>query len=123
MIAMPNERGSGAKVLEILKSAGVNLIGIVGYEMGPTQAALHVVADAPERACAAIQAAGLTCQSVESIAVELANEPGSCAGMLRALADAGIDVDHCYATTNGSGAALCVLRTKDNAKALSVLQS
>lgn len=121
IVSMPNEGGSGAKVLEAIAGSGVNVEGLVGYGVSPTQAFLHVLTDNPDGSCAALQGAGLSCECKECVAVELPNEAGAMARTLRKLADAGIDVEHCYGSALGSGQALCVLRTSDNAKAVSLL--
>lgn len=121
IVSMPNEGGAGAKVLEAIAGAGVNVVGLVGYGTGPTQAFLHVLTDNPSRSCTALQGAGLNCECHECVTVELTNEAGAMAKAMRKLADAGIDIEHCYGSALGSGPALCVMKTSDNSKAASLL--
>jgi hypothetical protein len=96
------------------------VVAVVGYAMGPDNAAIHVVADDLDKACSALQSAGFDCQKSEAVAVELPNTPGACARMMRDLANEGIALEHCYASASGDKA-LCVFRSSDNAKTLSVL--
>ncbi|HWP30150.1 MAG TPA: hypothetical protein VNK96_00255 [Fimbriimonadales bacterium] len=120
IITLPNERGAGAKLLETVAKAGVNLNGIVGYEMGPNEACIHVVADDYDKACSAIQNAGYSCQGSDVLLVDVPNAPGSCAEILKKLADEGVDVEYCNATAL-EGRSLFVIKTKDNDKALAAL--
>lgn len=119
-VELSNETGSGAKVFETLANAGVNLSGLVGYEMGPESAVIHVVAEDHDRVCSTLQGAGYKCDSAEVVLVDVENRIGAAAEVFNKLASAGIPVEHCYSTA-ASGQALMVLRTSDNAKALSVL--
>jgi len=121
IISMPNEGGSGAKVLEAIAGAGVNVVGLVGYGAGPTQAFIHLLTDNPSQSCTVLQNAGLNCECHECVTVELPNKVGAMAKAMRKLADAGISVEHCYGSALGSGPALCVLKTSDNAKAAPLL--
>ncbi len=121
IVSIPNEGGSGANVLEAIAGAGVTVIGLVGYGVGPAQAFLHVLTDNPSRACTALQSAGFSCECHECVTFELPNEAGEMAKALRTLADSGLNIEHCYGSSLGPGAALCVLRTSDNAKAATLL--
>lgn len=123
IVNIKNEPGEGARLLSLLAEKGVNLEGFVGYGMGPdAPACMHVAAEKPDDACEVIKGAGFDCQMSECVTVEVPNEPGESAKVLRKLADAGVDVEHCYATAAGIGSGLIILRTKDNAKAVSVLK-
>lgn len=120
IVTIKNEKGAGATLLETVAKAGVNLSGIVGYEVGPNEAHMHVVADDYDKACSAIQSAGYSCQSADVLLVDVANSPGSCAEILKQIANAGVDIEHCYATALG-GRSMFVIKTKDDDKALAAL--
>jgi hypothetical protein len=120
-VTFANETGAGAKLLGALAGAGVNLLGVVGYELGAEQAAMHVLAEDADKACATIRASGYACESVEVVLVDVDDRSGAAAGVLGKLAAAGVSVEHCYATAGSGGKALLVLRTKDNARAMTAL--
>ena len=122
VIPIINQTGAGAKALECLEKAGVNLSGFVGYSISAEQAFIHIVADAMDQAFNALTKAGYECQRGKVVLVEVPNVPGGVAKVLRKLAGAGVDVEHCWASALGSGSALCVFRAKDNAGALKALQ-
>ncbi|MEM2786555.1 MAG: hypothetical protein QW652_07820 [Candidatus Nitrosotenuis sp.] len=122
-VVFPNEMGAGAHLVESLSSRGCNLIGIVGYTMGPGEAVMHLCADDPELLASAIESSGHSSQRSEVLMVELDNTPGSLASALKRTSDAGVDVVHCYASALSGSQCLLVMRTSDNSKALSVLSS
>jgi len=119
IVTIGNEKGAGARLLDTIAKSGVNLSGVVGYEMG-NEAYVHIVADDYDKACTAIQAAGYSCQGSDVLLVEVSNAPGSCAEVLKKIADAGVDVDSCYASALGDRS-LFVIKTKDNDKAFAAL--
>jgi len=46
-VVVPNKPGKGAKLLDALKEAGVNLVAIWGYPVGKSKARIDMVAEDP----------------------------------------------------------------------------
>lgn len=119
-VSVENKLGAGGRMLAYLAPARVNLHGFTGWSEGD-KACFLLVAEDSEKAKNALEAAGYGCDCFEVLLVSTPNRPGAVAEMLRKLGDAGIDIDHFSATATGTEA-LCILRTSDNQKALSLLQ-
>ena len=121
-VSITNETGSGAKLLATLEKAGLNMKGVVGYQLGQDQASMHVLVEDYGKACEAIRNAGYSCETVDVALVEVEDRLGAVAEVLGRLAKAGIPVEHCYATAGTGGRSLLALRTKDNVKAMMALR-
>jgi hypothetical protein len=95
---LPNQPGTGARVLDALGHAGVNIIGACAVSQDG-DSTVHLAVDDAEEA-----------RTVE-------DRPGAGARLLRRLGDAGINVDFLYLASNNR----LVLGVADVNKALGVL--
>ncbi|RMG25671.1 MAG: ACT domain-containing protein [Armatimonadetes bacterium] len=121
IVEIRDEVGAGAAALETLSKQRINLACFVGYGVPGGKAYLHLVPEDPERAQAALASAGYAVQIHDAILYVAEDRPGLAADVLRTLADAGISVEHCYATSVGATNALLVIRTKDDDRATAAL--
>lgn len=119
-LAMENQPGELARVGEALGNAGVNIEGVCGLGMGG-RGVIHVCVLDGAAARTALEAAGLTVESVEDAILteplQGTQEPGTLGVMARRVADAGINVRALYLATGDRG----VMVTDDNARVMGML--
>ena len=118
-VTTDNKVGTLLKVAAPIKEAGVSIRACCAWGDG-TKANFLLVTDNNDKANQALKKAGLSPQESEAVLTELPNRIGSLAEAAQKLANAGVDIDHCYVSASG-GQALAVFATKDNAKALKAL--
>jgi hypothetical protein len=120
-IFLENKLGTLAEVTEIMGGAGIDLRAL---SLADTEdfGLLRVIADDPGKALELLRAAGFVVSVTQTLAVPITDSPGELARVLRALADAGVDVEYSYAfITRKEGDAYVILRVADNAQAQKVL--
>lgn len=103
---IPNKPGEGAKVLNALKDAGVNLVGLWGYPMGKgKQAALELIPETAAGFGKLAKKAGLADVEKLSGCFLIAGEDriGAMAEVMSKLAAAGINVQSAKAVCAGAG--------------------
>ncbi|TAK43726.1 MAG: hypothetical protein EPO27_14320 [Betaproteobacteria bacterium] len=120
---VPNRAGTGARMLEALRDAGVNLLAFTGFpEAGGTQVDFVPENDAAFRRAA--KGAGMKLSARKTVfLVQGDDRPGALAGTLGKLAAARINVTALDAVTAGKrrfGAILWV-KARDAARAARVL--
>lgn len=120
IVALRNELGALARILDIVGNAGVNVLALCAYELGDAGAA-HLVVDHPAKAKAALDGAGAKYELHPVLVVALDDKPGAAAAAFGKIAAAGVNVRHCYVTSAGAKSAKLVIRTADNGKAKEAL--
>jgi hypothetical protein len=123
-VVIPNKAGEGAKVLNALKEAGVNLISFWGYPIKGKKAVLDI-APADAKGCAkTLKKCGLAA-SPKKVAFFIDGEDhvGAVAEILDKLAAAGINVHAVQALCAGAGrfGSLVQVAEADEKKAKKVL--
>lgn len=121
VVTVPDEVGAGASALKVLADEHINLACFVGYGIPGGKANLHFVPENPDRASEVLQRAGYDFRVQDTILHVEADRPGLAAEILRKIAEAGVQVVHCYATAVGGTNALFVILTEDNARAAQAL--
>lgn len=121
IVEIPDEVGAGASALEALARERINLACFVGYGVGGGKAFIHLVPEDADRASEALRQGGYQAQLHDALLYVSQDRPGLAADVLRRLADAGINLIHCYATSVGATNALLVIRTDDDERAAEVL--
>jgi len=120
-VFVENKKGRLADVAEALASASVS-IRALSLADDPDYGIVRLVVDQPDTALAVLRANGHTVKESEVIAVGAQDRPGSLARILRALAEANVDVDYMYATlVPGKPDVYVILRTHDNPSAMRAL--
>jgi len=116
LISLADQPGEGAKLGEALGSAGVNIEGIcaVTHE---GRGIVHLLIEDVAGARAALEGAGMKVEGETDVIVgdlkpEQMDQPGTMGSMLRAIADAGINVSFAYLATGNR----VVIATGDNDK-------
>ena len=91
-IQLENHPGGLARVAEAIAERGINITAIAGATAGGTGAIGLMTNDDPGTR-SALDAAGIQVQEIEVIGVSLAHQPGTLAGALRRLANAGVNLE------------------------------
>lgn len=94
-VFIANEAGRVSEVTGLLGEAGVN---IRGFSVSDTidYGILRLVVDRPAEAMSALKSAGFTVREDEVICIDLPDQPGGLAGVLRVVADAGVNIEYVY---------------------------
>ncbi|MBI2920166.1 MAG: hypothetical protein HYY18_03665 [Planctomycetes bacterium] len=101
--SVPNEPGAGARLLEALRDAGVNLLACWGYPTGEG-AQIEMVPEKPALFVRAAAKAGLRLgPRQESILITGTDRPGAMAETFHKLATAGINIGASQGVATGNG--------------------
>ncbi len=121
-IFMENAAGRLAGVTDLLAEAQINLRAISiadTTEFG----ILRMVADQPERAVKLLKEAGFAARETDVIGVEVPDEPGALAHIMRLFRDEGVSIEYLYASLEHKAErAVIVLKVDDIATGLAMLE-
>ena len=123
--SVPNEPGEGARLLQELRKAGVNLLAVWGYPMG-VEAQIEMVPENPAQFVRAAAKAGLRLgPRQEAISVSGSDRTGAMAEIFSKLAAAGINIGAAQGVATGDGrwGAVLFLPPREIPKAMKVLRS
>jgi hypothetical protein len=107
--------GAGAALFGKLKEADINVAASCCYQIGP-EAYFSFVPDDIGRAEEVLREAKLEPEQQNVLLVELSNEAGAFAEVLKKISDLGIGVQSAYVTTTAKKVAMAVLKTEDDAR-------
>lgn len=100
-VILRNVPGTIADAGEAAGKAGVNIEGIGGFECGG-EGVMHVLVDDADTARAAFEGAGMEVRAQrEVVVVDVTDQPGELGRTMRRFADADVNVDLIYLTTDG----------------------
>ena len=100
-IELVDRPGTLARASDALGRAGVNIEGACGFATDG-HGVFHVLVRDGERARRALLNAGFEIQDERTVVVHpIQNKPGEAAGLLRRVADAGVNLDILYTTLDG----------------------
>lgn len=120
-VELPDEIGRLAEMTGKISEAGVSIRSMAAWVEGD-RGHLVFIPDDPSKLAECKAECTLKVESHEVICVELADEVGALNMVAKKLAIAGIGIRRCIATVAaGSGKAMAVLETSDNAKAAELL--
>lgn len=123
-LTLPNRPGTLEEAVRVLARAGVDMKALEVYARGDGGSGdAHMIVSAPEVALKALRDAGHQAELEQVVVVEVTDEVGGLAPILRTLAGAGLNVEHLYAfVTRVQGKSLCVLTLDDPSRAEALLR-
>jgi hypothetical protein len=119
VVKMPTRVGLLADISAAIRQVGVNITAVSAYEREGEGKFLLVTSDSA-KAVQALSAMGAQITEKTVVSADMQNRPGALEEAARKVADAGINIDYIYGTTNADSATL-ILKTDDDAKAAGLL--
>lgn len=119
-IFIQNKRGTLLTVLDVLKTANIQ---IIASTISDTQdfGIYRLICSDPERAFAVLSEQGITVTLTDVFAIQLEDKPGEAARVLAIFAEADINIAYMYSFLL-SGKGILVFRTTDTEKTLQVIK-
>ncbi len=110
-IFIENRTGTLLKVLELMKQSQIQMIACTIAETAE-YGIFRIICSEPQRACAELKQAGVAVAISDVFALELDDQPGGAADVVRFLGEAGVDITYMYAfLLDGRG--ILVFRTDE----------
>jgi len=94
-VRISKDDGSVSSVTKALAEAGVDIRGF-SVSDSPEHGVVRLIVDKPDVACAALAHAGMTPCATPVVVVVLPDVPGGLAGVLKAVAEAGVSIEYVY---------------------------
>ena len=115
-VFIANESGRVSEVTGLLGEHGIN---IRGFSVSDTAGfgILRLVVDRPDEALETLQDGGFTVREDEVICIDLPDRPGGLAGVLKVVAEAGVNIEYVYSLV----ATFVVINVADVDRALHLL--
>lgn len=116
-VFIENKAGRVSEITELLGRSDVN---IRGFSVSDTveYGILRLVVDLPEKAKEVLREAGFTVREDEVICVDLPDQPGGLAGVLKVVSEAGVNIEYIYSLVS----TYVVLNVGDTDRALELLK-
>lgn len=94
-VFIENKAGRVSEVTDILGEHGVN---IRGFSVSDTAdyGILRLVVDKPDEGLSALRGAGFTVKESDVVCINLPDEPGGLAGVLKVVSGAGVNIEYVY---------------------------
>lgn len=94
-VFIENKAGRVSEVTDVLGGVGVN---IRGFSVSDTAGfgIVRLVVDHPDKGLAALEDAGFTVKESDVLVIKLPDVPGSLANALKAVSDAGVNIEYVY---------------------------
>ena len=121
VVQLPNRPGALAELSETLASRGVDLRAIGGGGIGDVGHVIMTTADDPTTR-AVLDEGGYTYIEGDAILAEVGDQPGGMAGVARALADAGVNIQGHLFLGRWGDRAMFTFVVDDAAKARPILE-
>ena len=118
-VFIENRSGTLVKVLELFKSAGIQLIATTVSDTDD-YGIFRSICSEPVRAKSVLDEAGVSSSLADVFAVTLENYPGTAADAISFLSQAGIGISYLYSFML-SGRGILIFRTDDPEKTMQVI--
>ena len=121
-VFLENKSGRLAEIMSILADAGINIRALSVADTADF-GILRLIVNDVEKAREVLQNGGFTVGKTSVLAVEVADEVGGLATVLKAIHKAGLNVEYMYAFVNKSGEnAVLIFRFEKMDEAIASLQ-
>jgi len=113
-VFLENQTGRFRRVTSILKSHNINIRAMTLTSTTLGWGVLNLMVNAPHKALAALQEAGLSAALRETVVVEIRDQPGGLDEMLECVEKAGVNLENAYARVVEEGkSAFLVIDVED----------
>jgi hypothetical protein len=94
-VFISNQEGRVSEVTRLLGEAGID---IQGFSVSDTAeyGILRLIVDKPIEAAEVLRPAGFTVRDTQVICLDLPDHPGGLAGVLKAVSEAGVNIEYVY---------------------------
>ena len=121
-VFLENRSGRLAEITRILADKGVNIRALSVADTADF-GILRLIVDKVDAAVAALKENGFTVGKTNVLTVEVPDQAGGLAGVLKIVEEQGLNVEYMYAFINKSGEnAILIFRFEDMDKAIAALQ-
>jgi hypothetical protein len=120
IVTTPNVVGTMGRVFKLIAEAGVNVSAFCAY-VEQDKGVFRLISENNAKVEKVLKAAGYETRSSEVVGVQTESKVGTGAEIGKKLGNAGIDIQHSYATSAAKGESVIILKTADNDKAVKVL--
>ena len=120
-VFVENQPGKLAEALETLSGANIDLRALALADTSDF-GILRAIVDNPDQALDILSKAGFLVMTNNVLAVVVGDKPGGLAGVVRILAEAGVDIEYTYAfVAHSKDKAYVILRVDNNDAAIKIL--
>jgi len=120
-VFVENRPGKLAEALETLAGANIDLRALSLADTSDF-GILRAIVDNPDQALDILSKAGFLVMTNDVLAVVVGDKPGGLAGVVRILAEAGVDIEYTYAfVAHSKDKAYVILRVDNNDAAIKIL--
>lgn len=120
-VFVENTAGRLAEITGILAGAGVNLRALTIADTADF-GILRLVADNPEKALAVLQEHKFTARSTDVIGIEVDDQPGALAKILKLFSETGVNIEYLYASLGQSNQmAVVIFKVQNMAHGLKIV--
>lgn len=122
-VFLENKPGTMAELTAVLSKNNIDMRALSLAETSDFGIA-RIITDDVYNAMTILRDEGYICSATKVLAVEIPDEPGELAKVIRYLGDNGVNVEYMYAfITRKKDLAYMIFRVEDNEKAIQVLDS
>ena len=94
-VRISKEEGSVSEVTRVLGDAGIDIRGF-SVSDSAEHGVMRLIVDRPDLAAEVLKAAGMTVCETPVLVIELPDQPGGLAGVLKTVAEAGVNIQYVY---------------------------
>jgi len=116
-----NKVGMLAEVASAISEAGINIQAICAYGM-EKDAYFMIVTSDNKKAAGVLKAKGCSVDEKEVVLLDLENKPGAAKQIAEKIKASNINLSYIYGTTHGTGPALIILNSDNNAGIVNALK-
>ena len=120
-VFIENRQGRLGEVLNVLKTNGVNILSLSLADT-TEYGLLRLIVNNPELGKEKLSEDGFSTMLTDVLVLKITHQSGSLQGLLKILADEGVNIEYMYGLSIDGEEASVVLKTTDISKAESVLE-
>ena len=117
---IPNKSGLLSEITTAVAGTKANINAICAYEQDK-RAYFLLITDSNAKAKKLLDKLKIKTKEEEVVLVEMPNNVGKLQEVAEKIAGAGININYMYGTTGTGRSSVCVFKTSDNKKAISVI--